>query len=172
MKPAFRTVLLIGFLLAATPGASAHGQDVMTPKRAGPIVRYETTLPEMESWFGPPDGKRVVPAGCFRVIKAHWNRGVTVYASRGTPRLVLATFIRTRSLLSDQHGELQIHTERVLRVGDGEGRLRRLYPRARPETHFGHTHYRLKTARDGSYLMAKVIGRRVVQLENWPLEFC
>ncbi len=63
-------------------------------------------------------------------------------------------------------------TRKGLRVGDGEGKLQRLYPRARPIRHAQHTHYRLKEDVYGARLMAKVVDGRVVQLEAWPLEFC
>jgi len=57
-------------------------------------------------------------------------------------------------------------------VGDGVGKLQRLYPHSEGDTHAGHTHFRLKTGRYGAYLLARVENRRVVQLEAWPYEFC
>ena len=153
--------------------ALAHRADLMNPHRAGPIVRSQTTMAEMRSWFGPPDGLRAKRVGCARITEARWNGGVMVYASRGgATRVVAASFIRQRTVESSQHGDLVIHTERGLRVGDREGRLRRLYPGADPITHAGHTHYRLGTAPSGAYLMAKVVRNKVVRLENWPFEFC
>ena len=65
-----------------------------------------------------------------------------------------------------------MHTRKGLRVEDRERKVRRLYPNARPITHAGHTHYRVATGRFGDYLMAKVVNRRVAQLESWPFEFC
>ncbi len=166
-------LIVIGLVLAGSGSALAHKADLMNTHRAGPIVRNATTMAEMRSWFGPPDDLRAKQIGCVRVTEARWNEGVTVYASRGgAPRMVAASFIRQRTVESSQHGDLQIHTKRGLRVGDREGRLRRLYPGADPITHAGHTHYRLGTAPSGAYLMAKVVRNRVVRLENWPFEFC
>jgi hypothetical protein len=164
---------LAAVMLSASGSAFAHRADLMTARRAGPIIRNETTMAEMRDWFGAPDGRRGRRVGCIRVTEARWQEGITVYASRGSrPSLVLATFIRDRTIESSQHGDLVIHTKRRLRVGDREGRLRRLYPGADPITHAGHTHYRLGTAPSGAYLMAKVVGKRVVRFENWPYEFC
>jgi hypothetical protein len=164
---------VMAFALAGTAPALAHKADLMNPHRAGPIIRNETTMAEMRDWFGAPDDTRSKRVGCVRVTQARWNEGVLAYVSRGeAPRFVLATFIRRRSVHSAEHGDLEIHTKRGLRVGDRERRLRRLYPGADPITHAGHTHYRLGTAPSGSYLMGKVVGNEVVQFENWPFEFC
>ena len=170
----FATVLsVIAFLLAGNSPAFAHKADLMNSHRAGPIIRNETTMAEMRDWFGAPDDTRSKRVGCVRVTRARWNEGVLAYVSRGgSPRFVLATFMRRRSVHSADHGDLDIHTKRGLRVGDRERRLRRLYPGADPITHAGHTHYRLGTAPSGAYLMGKVVGNRVIQFENWPFEFC
>ncbi len=159
-------------VLALAAPSAAHREDLMSPHRAGPIVRNETTLARMKNWFGPPERTRAVRIACSRLIEARWDEGVTAYSSRGTTRIVQATFVRRRTIRSEVHGDLTIHTAKGLRVGNREGRLRNLYPSAEPITHAGHTHYRLRTARDGSYLMAKVVGNRVTRFENWPYEFC
>jgi hypothetical protein len=166
--------VVVGAALALAAGnpASAHRRDLMTPNKAGPILRSRTTMAQVRTWFGPPSNRRVIEVGCVQVIEARWGRGVTVYASRGGNRTVAASFIPKRIIRSPQHGELRIHTRRGLHVGASEARLRRLYPGARPITHAGHTHYRLSTGRNGPYLMAKVVDQRVVQFENWPYEFC
>lgn len=164
-------LLAAALLIESTP-AVAHRRDLMSPNRAGPIIRNQTTQPRLRSWFGPPDQTRTVRMGCSSLIRAKWNRGVTAFLSRTTPRYVVATFIRRSAIRSNQHGELRIHTAKGLRVGAREGRLRRLYPNADPITHAGHTHYRLRTSRNGGYLMAMVVGNRVVRFENWPFEFC
>ena len=172
MKSVTALTALVVVLVGSGP-ASAHKADLMNTHRAGPIIRNDTTMTEMRDWFGAPDDRRGKQVGCIRVTEARWSEGVTVYASRGdSPNLVLTTFIRERTVESAEHGDLVIHTKRGLRVGNREGRLRRLYPGADPITHAGHTHYRLGTAPSGAYLMAKVVGNRVVRLENWPFEFC
>jgi hypothetical protein len=168
-------VLLVGGLvasnLAVMGGVTAHPRDEVWPGRAGPIVRGETTMPELRSWFGEPHSRRVVRVGCVRVLRARW-RGLKVYVYRGEDRTVGATFVRKRTLESSEHGELRMHTSRGLRVGDRHRKLKRLYPNADPIKHGGHIHYRLRTGRFQSYMMGKVIDGRVVQLESWPFEFC
>jgi hypothetical protein len=158
--------------LVVAGAATAHNPDVIRPAKAGPIAREETTLAQLRDWFGPPTVRRPVTVACSRVTKARWGRRLQVYAWRDEDRHVAAVFVRKRSLHSREHGDLTIHTARGLRVGDTERRLRRLYPRSRPQTHAGHTHYRLRTGALDAYLMAKVVGREVVQLEIWPYEFC
>jgi hypothetical protein len=174
-RGALVTVLVLGLagiaLVAARP-AQAHQRDVMTPNRAGPIVRSETTLWQLRRWFGPPTARRVVRVGCVDVIRARWDDDLAVYATQGYPRTVAAIFVRSPQLTSAAHGDLGIHTREGLRVGDRQRKLRRLYPESEAITHDGHTHYRLRTNRYGAYLMAKVVNRRVVQLEAWPYEFC
>jgi hypothetical protein len=174
MKP-LRLVLTLamvcsGFVLAGS--ATGQEPDLVTPRKAGPIVREETTLAQMRDWFGDPTERRTVTVACSRVTKARWGRRLLVYAWRDHGRHVAAVFIRARSLRSREHGELTIETARGLSVGDSERRLRRLYPNSNPHTHAGHSHYRLRTGPYGDYLMAKVVSREVVQLEIWPYEFC
>jgi hypothetical protein len=174
MKPVRMVLALVvlcsGFVLTG----SATGQEtaLVTPGKAGPIVREETTLAQMRDWFGEPSARRTVTVACSRVIKARWGRRLVVYAWRNRPRRVAAVFIRARSLRSAEHGELSVETARGLSVGDSRRRLRELYPHSNPHTHAGHSHYRLRTGRYGNYLMAKVVDRKVVQLEIWPYEFC
>lgn len=157
--------------VGVTP-AQAHRLDLMTPGRAGPIVRGETTMRDLREWFGSPTQQQRLRVGCERVISAGWDGELRVYAALERPRTVRAIFIRARNITSAEHGELTMHTRQRLRVGNSEARLRRLYPRSVPETHGGHTHYRLRTDDSGSYLMAKVVEGNVVQLEAWPYEFC
>ncbi len=159
-----------GFVVAGA--ATAHNPDVIRPAKAGPIVREETTLAQLRDWFGTPTVHRPVMIACSRVTKARWGRRLQVFAWRDGDRHVAAVFVRRRSLHSREHGDLKIHTARGLRVGDSERRLKRLYPRSRPQTHAGHTHYRLRTGAFDAYLMAKVVDHEVVQLEIWPYEFC
>lgn len=166
------TAVVLGATLVATTPATAHRADLMTPTKAGPIQRGQTTMRQMRRWFGPPTARKVVRVGCVRVIRARWSNKLRVYASRGAPRTVEAIFVRARRITSTRHEQLRMHTRKGLRLGNRERKLRRLYPRSRPETHRGHTHYRLRTGRFGAYLMAKVVDNRVVQLEVWPYEFC
>jgi hypothetical protein len=169
--------IVIAFVMACSGlvvagAATAHDRDLIRPANAGPIVRDETTMAQMRDWFGAPSVRRTVTVACSRVTKARWGRRLVVFAWRDEGRHVAAVFVRKRSIHSREHGDLRIHTARGLRVGDSERRLRRLYPRSRPQTHAGHTHYRLGTGRFDAYLMAKVVARDVVQLEIWPYEFC
>jgi hypothetical protein len=164
------SVVATGVLAGA---AGAHRADLVAGSgRAGPIRRGVTTMSEMRSWFGRPTSRERVRVGCVRVVRALWGRKLAVYASVDTPQTVGAIFVRKPSVTSDVHGDLNFHTRRGLSVGDRERKLRRLYPGASPITHSGHTHYRLATARNGGYLMGKVVANRVVQLEVWPYEFC
>lgn len=174
-RGAVATVLVVGLAggaLVAPRPAQAHELDVMTPNRAGPILRSGTKLRQLRRWFGPPTVRKVVRVGCVDVIRARWDDDLAVYATQGYPRTVAAIFVRSRLLTSAAHGDLRIHTRKGLRVGDRQRKLRRLYPGSEAITHDGHTHYRLRTNRYGAYLMASVVHRRVVQLEAWPYEFC
>lgn len=164
---------LVAAFLAIGSGAQAHnGKDVTTAK-AGPIVRGETTMRDMRDWFGDPDVRKTVRVGCVRVIKARWNEGVKVFASRGEgPNIVAAAFISRRTVASAEHGDLKLHTRKRLRVGDRERRLKRLYPNSKGITHAGHTRYRLRTGKHGGYVLGKVVDHKVVRLEVWPYEFC
>jgi hypothetical protein len=173
----FRTAATLAGCLLWVAGvgvapAQAHGLDLMTPTGAGPIVRGETTLRDLRAWFGSPTQLQRVRVGCERVIKAGWSGELRVFVALERPRTVRAIFVRARNITSAEHGELTMHTRERLRVGNSEARLRRLYPDSMPETHAGHTHYRLRTDDNGSYLMAKVVQGAVVQLESWPYEFC
>jgi hypothetical protein len=170
----FRCLLVVGLVgsgLTAMGEAVAHPRDEMWPGKAGPIIRDETTMSELRDWFGAPNSRKVVRVACSRVIRARWP-GLKVYVWRGDERTVGAVFVRKRKLESSEHGELRIHTNRGLRVGDRHRKLKRLYPNADPIKHGGHIHYRLRTGKFGSYMMGKVVDGRVVQLESWPFEFC
>jgi hypothetical protein len=164
--------VMLGISALDVAPARAHRIDLVTPNRAGPIVRGETTMGDMRGWFGRPTVRRVTRVGCVQVVSATWGSKLRVYASRGEVRIVEAIFVSARRITSDDHGDLRMHTRRRLRVGDSEDRLRQLYPRSTGETHAGHTHYRLRTGDSGAYLMAKVIDGAVLQLEAWPYEFC
>ena len=85
-----------------------------------------------------------------------------------------STLPDTRTAGSSTPSSCEAAASRVqgLRIGDRNRKVRRLYPNAEPITHAGHTHYRLREAPDNGYMMAKVVDRRVVQLELWPFEFC
>jgi hypothetical protein len=170
-----RAVLVTSVLAAAALSvpAGAHPADLVASYgKAGPIRRGATTMSDMRTWFGDPTSRERIKVGCVEVMRARWGGKLTVYTSTEAPRTVEAIFVRNRSIDSDEHGRLDFHTGRDLRVGDREGRLRRLYPGADPITHAGHTHYRLRTARNGGYLMGKVVGDKVIRLELWPYEFC
>lgn len=162
----FAILLLIG----SVP-ASAHREDWMKPARAGPIHQGETTMPEMKAWFGDPTSKKIIRVACVRVRRVKWGDDIKVYVNRDL-NTTDAIFIRSRTITSAEHGDLTMHTRKGLRIEDSERKLVRLYPNAEPITHAGHTHYRLKTGRWASYLMAKVVDGVVIQFESWPYEFC
>ncbi len=166
-------VTLVAASVAIGAGAQAHRGEDVTPAKAGPIVRGTTTMREMRDWFGAPTARKVVRVGCIRALRARWSDDLKVYAPRGEDgRVVGAIFVRSRSVTSQEHGELNWHTKKGLRVGDRNPKVRRLYPNAEPIKHAGHIHYRLREGKDNGYMMAKVVDRRVVQLEVWPFEFC
>ncbi len=166
-------VALVAASVAIGGGAQAHRGEDVTPAKAGPIVRGTTTMREMRDWFGAPTARKIVRVGCIRALRARWGDDLKVYAPRGEDgRVVGAIFVRSRSVTSQEHGELNWHTKKGLRVGDRNRKLRRLYPNADPIKHAGHIHYRLREGKDNGYMMAKVVDRRVVQLEVWPFEFC
>jgi hypothetical protein len=166
-------VALVAASVAIGTGAQAHRGEDVTASKAGPILRGTTTMSEMRDWFGTPTARKVVRVGCIRVLRARWGDDLKVYAPRHEDgRVVDAIFVRSRSATSAVHGEHNWHTKKGLRIGDRNRKVRRLYPNAEPITHAGHTHYRLREAPDNGYMMAKVVDRRVVQLELWPFEFC
>lgn len=172
MRRSYATLAaLVLALVLVSSGAGAHKADLMKPSRAGPIRRGVTTLSDLKKRFGKPTVRKVVRVACVRVTKARWGRKLMVYAERDEESTVAAIFVKKRTLRS-RRGPLSLHTRKGLSVGDGERRLQRLYPRSQGTTHNGHTHYRLKTGRSGAYLMGKVVGGKVVQLEAWPYEFC
>jgi hypothetical protein len=158
-------------LVLVTPVRAHNGEDV-TPNKAGPIRRGETTMAEMREWFGEPSANEVVRVGCVRVNRVRWGQRLKVFTQRDDHRTADTIFVRKRVVSSSEHGDLTMHTAKGLKVGNRERRLRNLYPNAEPITHSGHTHYRLDTNREGEYVMAKVVDNRVVRLEVWPYEFC
>lgn len=164
------TVIASSLVVGGTAGAH-NGEDV-TPNKAGPIRRGETTMAQMRDWFGEPTATKVVRVGCIRVNRVRWGQRLMVYAVRDARRHVSAIFVQRHTITSAEHGDLTVHTVKGLEVGDRERRLRNLYPNSEPITHSGHTHYRLDTNRFGEYVMAKVVDNRVVRLEVWPYEFC
>lgn len=158
-------------LIIGSLPAIAHDADLMKPTRAGPIIRGRTTIQEMRDWFGEPTSRKVIRVACVRVRRVKWRDDIKAYINLdlGTAD---AIFIRSRTITSQEHGDLTMHTRKGLRIDDSERKLVRLYPNSKPITHAGHTHYRLKTGRFGVYLMAKVVDRVVIQFESWPYEFC
>ncbi|MGH2790496.1 MAG: hypothetical protein ACRDJ0_05875 [Actinomycetota bacterium] len=166
-------VALVAASVAIGAGVQAHQGEDVTPSKAGPIIRNTTTMSEMRDWFGNPTARKVVRVGCIRALRARWGDDLKVYAPRvEDERIVGAIFVRSLSITSQEHGELNWHTKKGLRVGDRNRKVRRLYPKAEPIKHAGHIHYRLREGRDNGYMMAKVVDRRVTQLEVWPFEFC
>lgn len=169
--------IALGLVLSAglmgTP-AQGHRSDLIAAgRRAGPIVLGETTVRQARRWFGEPTQRKVVEVGCIRAVRLRWARRLQVFAPRyrGETEAIAEARVKRRTIDAGPKGEITVHTRRGLRVGDTEGKLRRLYPGARPETHRGHTHYSLASGFDGR-LLAKVVRGRVTAMLTGPYEFC
>ena len=170
MKQAFAAVAALALL--ATP-ATAHRDDLIAAgKRVGPIKLYESTLQDARRWFGDPDTRTVDERGCVRAVRLHWRGELKVFAGRyeGDTAEIAEVHVLDRSITSTEHGELEIHTRRDIRVGDPERMVRSAYPRARHETHRGHTHYIVDD--DYDKILIKVVDDVVVALEAHPFEWC
>lgn len=141
-------------------------------KRVGPIKLYETRLEEVKRWFGEPTSRTVDERGCVKAVRLWWRGELKVFAGRyqGRTGEVAEVHVLDRTVRSSVHGDLTIHTRRDIRVGDSEGKVKRAYPRARHETHKGHTHYIVDD--DYDKVLIKVVDAVVVALEAHPFEWC
>lgn len=168
-------VMAAGLVIGMTP-AMAHERDLITPGgRVGPIRTNRTTTAEMKQIFGEPSSRKVIRVGCSRVIRLRWRDQIqTLTYSGDEQRRIVDVKVLARDVQTSQAGRTySFHTRRGLRVGDSEARLRELYPGRRDgHSHRGHTHYLLGESDSGTRLIAKVVGRKVVELEAAPYEFC
>jgi hypothetical protein len=168
------TALAAAVLVAMAMPASAGAEDVFTKFRAGPIRNNKTTISDLKDWFGNPDSVKKVRRGCIRVWRVKWGDRLRVYAwKQEGRRRVAETWVNRRTLTSDQHGTLQMHTRRGLRVGNSVTRLKKLYPKA--ERHrFNKTTrwWQLLPGAVDPRLIAHTRDGKVIALVNAPYEYC
>ena len=170
-------VALMAALVSSSPWASASKrrvEHIRAGTRVGPIVLGETSLRRAQSWFGAPSGRRRMGLGCIEAIRVRWGDGLEVFFStRGRKRAIEGT-IRKRAISSREHGRLEVHTRKGLRVGDSNRRLRRLYPGKRPVEHGRHYDWFLAAGPTDGRLVAITKRKRgkVVALFAGPYENC
>ena len=167
-----RKVVIAGLvLLQLSLGAAfADLEDLVSTRRAGPFKRGVTTFQQAKEWFGPPDRVTHHDYQCIRVKDARWFNKFRVTFDRFDNTMVVA-IIKRRVVNSDQHGELDFHTKKDLRVGDGVRELRSKYPNARRHDHNGYAHHILVSNGFGR-LEATTENRRVTELRSFPYEAC
>ena len=153
--------------------AFGHRPDLINGDKAGPIRIGQTTLATAESWFGPADAVRRVVVGCDVPLKlARWHGELVIFFARGADGGATETKVLRRTLLSEAHGEITVHTRRGLEIGDSRRKLRRLYPDARRFDYRDRDWYVLKSSPSYGRVEAAVEGRRVTILKNAPWEYC
>ena len=164
---------LVGVLLvAAMAGVSSAGigQGVVSVRKAGPIVRGETTFAEVKSWFGEPDSKRRHSYQCITVIHARWHGELRVLFDTFDRTMVIAV-VKEPTLVSQKHGEIQFETRKGLEVGDRARKLHNLYPNAEIHEHRNFNHHILRRT-DRGRLEATTQNSRVTELRTFPYEAC
>jgi hypothetical protein len=167
-------VAIIGLVAAIGP-APAHTADLIAAgDRAGPIVLGESRLSQLKNWFGEPTARKVVSVQCVNAVRMRWGTRLVVLAPhyQGRTQRVAQATVSTRTIHSSRDGDLTMHTEKGLHVGDSEERLRELYPNRKGDTHRGHTHYFLGYGKNDGTLWARVEAGTVVNLQVGPYEFC
>ena len=158
--------------VALPSSLSAHEADLIKAgRKAGPIRLQRTTLSQARDWFGEPLRRRNFQYQCIQAIRVTWPEPQIIF-TRDEERRAVTAKIRDRTVSSNEHGTLRIHTKKGLRVGDSERRLRELYPNKEGETHRGHTHYILVSGPNDGRLLARVERDEVVELETGPYEAC
>ena len=167
-----RRFLVAAFVLIQLPVGTAVAdlEDLVSPRRAGPFKRGVTTFQEARDWFGRPDRVTHHQYQCIRVKDARWFNKFRVTFDRFDDSMVVA-IIKRRWVNSDQHGRLDFHTKKDLRVGDGVRELRSKYPNARRHDHNGYAHHILISNGFGR-LEATTKNRRVTELRSFPYEAC
>ena len=169
------SVMLTALVLGAmTLPASAGSEDLFTKHRAGPIRNNETTIGDLKDWFGEPDSVKKVRRGCIKVWRAKWGKRLRVYAWRlEGRRRVAETWVSKRTITSDEHGTLRMHTRRGLRVGNTVKRLKNLYPKAERHRFNKNTRWwQLLPNAVAPRLIAHTRDGEVIALVNAPYEYC
>ena len=161
-------MLCLGLLAAVA--SAGQDPDIVSIKRAGPIVRGETTFAEVKSWFGQPDRKDRHGYQCIRVIDAVW-RGKFKILFDTFDRSMIVAIVRDNNAVSGKHGEIEFETRKGLRVGDRARKLHSLYPNADRHEHRGFNHHILRSSGSGR-LEATTEDRRVTELRTFPYEAC
>ena len=156
--------------LAAVVAVAGADQGFVSVRKAGPIVRGETTFADVKSWFGEPDSKNRHDYQCIRVIDARWHGDLNVLFDTFDNTMIVAK-VKTRSLVSQKHGEINFQTRKGLRVGNSARRLHNLYPNAERHEHQGFNHHILRDGGDGR-LEATTEDSRVTELRSFPYEAC
>lgn len=164
---------LVAALVCSSGPLSAHRADVIDGRRAGPIRHGRTTLDKGEDWFGEADAVRRVVVGCdVRLKRARWKGRLVVFFGRGSSGTATETRVLRRTLSSNVHGDVTVHTRKGLRVGDARRKLRRLYPQAAKYRNAGKDWYVLRSSPSYGRLEAAVERRRVTVLRGAPWEYC
>ena len=162
------TLICLGVLSA---GANAGTNDgVVSVKRAGPIVRGETTFRDVKDWFGEPDRKDRHGYQCIRVIDAVWKGKFKILFDTFDNSMIVA-IVRDDRAHSSEHGLIEFKTRKGLQVGDRARKLHRLYPHAERHEHNGFNHHILRDRGDGR-LEATTENRHVTELRSFPYEAC
>lgn len=161
-------MLCLGILSAIANAGPDNG--VVSVKRAGPIVRGETTFDDVKSWFGEPDRKDRHGYQCIRVIDAVWRGKFKILFDTFDKSMIVA-IVRDNNALSGKHGQIEFKTRKGLRVGDRARKLHNLYPNAERHEHQGFNHHILRRRGDGR-LEATTEDRRVTELRTFPYEAC
>jgi hypothetical protein len=165
-------VALVSVPMAASVAGAGGGpgEGVVSVRKAGPIIRGETTFSEVKSWFGEPDDKRRHDYQCIRVINARWHGDLNVLFDTFDNTMVIAK-IKDPSIVSQKHGEIDFETRKGLRVGDRARKVHNLYPNAELHEHRNYNHHILRRG-DRGRLEATTQDSRVTELRTFPYEAC
>jgi hypothetical protein len=159
-------------VLGAAPASARLVEEIRAGRRIGPIRLGATTLSDTRAWFGEPTARRRVQLGCIRAIRARWGRRLVVFYTVGDRTAVQGT-VRKRTITSDRHGDLSIHTRRGLGIGDRNRKLHRLYPNARRVRHRRHwDHFLTREGRPRLVAITRTKRGRVAALFSGPYETC
>lgn len=153
----------------ATSATAGQDNGVVSMRRAGPIIRGETTFNDVKNWFGQPDRTDRHDYQCIRVIDAVWRGKLKILFDTFDNSMIVA-IVRDPSVLSGKHGEIDFRTKKGLQVGDRARKLHRLYPNAERHEHNNFNHHILR--RGDGRLEATTEDSRVTELRTFPYEAC